>query len=278
MNLNWIQSVVFGFFSGLTEILPVSARAHSLLLLKIFGQSRSEDLSQLLIHLSILAALYYSSLTSIVRVARAVNLARIPKRKRKRPLDTKSLMDFKLWRTMLLPVILGYLIYNRVAVLEKKLLIVSILLFLNGVILYIPQFLPGCNKDSRNLSRVDGLLMGLGGAASVLPGISGIGTAVSIGSVRGVERSYALNLAVLMAMVMTAFLAVYDVMGIVSSGIGGISFGIIVKYILSSVAAFCGAFLGIRIMRVLAAEVGFVFFSYYCWGVALFAFILNLMA
>ena len=71
-------------------------------------------------------------------------------------------------------------------------------LFFNGIILYIPQFLPTGNRDSRTLSRVEGLLMGLGGAASILPGISAVGTAMSIGSVCGVERKYGLNMVLIM--------------------------------------------------------------------------------
>ena len=41
---------------------------------------------------------------------------------------------------------------------------------------------------------------------------------------------------------------------------------------------FGGVLLGIKIMRSLAANSGFSAFAYYCWGGALFTFVLNLMA
>ena len=278
MELNWLESIIFGLLSGLGEILPVSARAHGILLLKIFGAEDNSQLFYLLVHLAILAAVYISCQTQIVRYLRARRISRIPKKKRKRPLDTRSLMDFRMLRTMVIPVILAFIFYNRCQGIGQKAVWLSVLLFLNGVILYIPQFLPGSNKDSRTLTRLEGLLMGLGGAASVLPGISGVGASLSIGSVCGVERTYALNMTLLMEIVVLVGLIVYDIIGIISVGLGTLSFLILIKYLLSAAAAFAGAYLGIRILRALADEAGFSVFAYYCWGAALFAFILNLLA
>ena len=278
MGFDWLKSILYGFFYGMTAILPVSSRAHSILLLKLFGNKDDGYLLQLMIHLCILAALYYTCQSMIVRVSRALRLARIPKKKRKRPLDTKSLMDFRLLRTMIIPVILGYLLYDRVLVLGDKLIWIAGLLFLNGVILYVPQFLPGSNKDSRSLSRVDGLLMGLGGALSILPGISAIGASVSIGSVCGVDRKYALNISLVMSSVISVCLVVFDITRIISGGIGQISFGSLIVNVISAAAAFGGTLLGIKIIRSLVENSGLSLFSFYCWGLSLFSFILNLVA
>lgn len=278
MELNWLESILFGLLSGLTEIIPVSARAHGILLHKLFGKEEGGALFLLLIHIAVFAAFYLSCQGQLVRIFRAKRLARVPKRRRKRPLDTKSLMDSSLWKTMLVPVILAYLFYGKLTAVESSLVWLAALLFLNGVILYIPQFLPGSNKDSRTLTRVEGFLMGLGGALSVFPGISGIGAAVSVGSICGVDRSYALNMSLMMGMGISVCLIVYDILGLVSVGILGLTLLILLKYLVSAVAAFCGAYLGIKIMRSLVSEVGISFFAYYCWGLALLTFVLNLMA
>lgn len=278
MELNWYESIIYGLVSGLTDILPICAQSHELLLLKIFGANEAPGLLRLLIHLSILGALYYHCMPHITKMLRAKSLSRIPKRKRKRPLDTKSLMDFSLWKTMAIPVILGFLLYPKTAFLRESLSVMAIFLFVNGAILYIPPYLPGSNKDSRSLSRVEGLLMGLGGAASILPGISAMGAGLSIGSVCGVDRKYCLNMVMLMNLIVTAALIVMDIMSIAAKGIGDFSFGILISYLLSAVFAFMGTALGIRVMRRLSADKGYSVFAYYCWGIALFTFILNLMA
>ena len=190
MELNWLESILMGLLSGLGEILPVSARAHSIVLLKVFGAEDNSHVLDLLIHLAIFAAVYMSCQNQILRYLRARHISRIPKKKRKRPLDTRALMDFRMVRTMAIPVIFAFFFFERCQVIGDKAVWLSVMLFLNGVILYIPQFFPGSNKDCRTLTRLEGLLMGIGGAASVLPGISGIGASLSIGSLCGVERTY----------------------------------------------------------------------------------------
>ena len=276
--MNWLENIVYGLVSGLSDILPVSAQAHKLLMMKLFGITTEPSLLRLLIHVSILAAVYYNCMPHIVKILRALSLSRIPKRRRKRPLDVKSLMDFRLWQTMVLPVILVDLFYAKISAMHTSLILMAIFLFINGIILYIPPFLPGSNKDSRTLSRVEGVLMGLGGAASVLPGISGVGAAMSVASVTGVERSYSLTMVLLMHLAVSAALIVFDLLAIFSGGVEVLNFIILLSYLASAAAAFGGATVAIRIMRMMAAEKGFQSFAFYCWGVALLTFLLNLLA
>lgn len=278
MDLNWLESILYGFFSGMMDILPVSAEAHKVLLLKFFGKQGNLDLLDLLVHLSILGALYVSCQSHIVRIRRARALARIPKKKRKRPLDTRTLMDWSMLKTMTVPVVLGLFLYRYTAPVYGNLLLMALFLFLNGLILYVPQFLPTSNRDSRTLSRIEGLLMGLGGAVSIIPGISAIGAATSVGSVCGVERNYSLTMALMLNMVLMAGMVVYDVLGIMANGLGLLSLAIILRYLLTAVVSFGGTILGVKIMRYLAENQGFSLFGVYCWGLALFTFILNLMA
>ena len=70
--------------------------------------------------------------SSVLRMIRASKLARVPKRKRKRPLDVRSLMDFSLLKTMAIPLILALLIYNRAQGILSKRILVSVLLFIKG--------------------------------------------------------------------------------------------------------------------------------------------------
>lgn len=278
MELGWVESCIYGLFYGLLDIIPVSAQAHSVLLLKFFGVKASPDIMNLFIHLAVFAALYYSSQTQIIRMRRACALARVPKRKRKRPLDVRSMMDWSMLKTMLVPAMLGVFMRQYTTELHSKLVLLALFLFVNGLILYVPQFFPTSNRDSRTLSRVEGLLMGLGGALSAVPGISAIGTTTSIASVCGVDRTYGVNMALMMNMGITAGLMIYDVMGIAANGVGMLSFLILARYLFSAAAAYCGTLLGIKLMRHLSVGQGFSVFGVYCWGLALFTFILNLIA
>lgn len=275
--MNWFESLIFGLLSGFADVLPVSAQAHKTMILKIFGADSEPALLRLMIHLAILAALYYSCSNHIMRISRQLKLSRVPKKKRKRPLDLRTIMEFRLLRMMVIPVIASFFLYQKTESWGTRLNITAIFLVLNAVILYLPNLLPTGNKDARSMSRLEGLLMGLGGAASVLPGVSSVGAATAVASMCGAERSFALNLTYLMHMVVTIGLIVFDLIALVGAGISGITFGILLSYLLAAVAAFLGAFFGIRLMRMLAVNTGFSAFSYYCVGAALLSFVLYLM-
>ncbi len=277
MHSSWIASVLYGLFSGLADILPVSAEAHRVILLKLFGEKGSSPLMALGVHMGVLIALYICCQTVLVKLLRARALANVPKRRRKRPLDTKSLMDLSLWKTMLLPVILGFLFYSKARPLGDNFLWVACFLFLNGLILYIPQFLPGGNKDSRSLSRVDGLIMGLGGGLSVLPGISAMGATISLGLVLGIDKAYALQMALLMNLGVNLGHVIMDIIALVSTGLGSMSLVIVGQFLVGGLMAALATFVAVKLMKLLSDR-GFSIFAYYCWGIALYTFILNLMA
>lgn len=278
MDLNWFTGILFGIVSGVTEIFPVSSPAHRILMLKLFGMSSEPELLQFMIDLGITGALYYGCQNHIIRIIRAKRLSRVPKRHRKRPLDTTSLNDLSLLKTMLIPVILSFFLYEKAQTLGGSMLLIAIFMLINGVILYLPQFFPGANRDSRTMSRVQGLLIGLGGSLSVIPGISGIGGAFSVGAVCGVDKGYGFNMVLLLDMFVCAGLVLFDVLALAAVGLGGIGFGTVLVYLLAGIAAFIATTLTIKLLRGIISEISFTVFGLYCWGVALFTFIMNLLA
>lgn len=277
MELNWLQSILFGLVSGAADIIPVSGQAHRLLLLKFFGVNQMPNLLALVLHLSVAAALYLSSQGQFVRMNRARALARIPKKKRKRPLDTRSMMDWSLIKTMLVPTVIGLLLNTQVRGWSVNMFLIAGMLFVNGLILYIPQFLPTSNRDSRTLTRLEGVLMGLGAGTSVLPGISTVGIMVSIASVCGIERLYGLNMTFIVKLFFLIGLMVYDVLAIITDGLGGLTVMLLAQYLFTGLLSFGASMFAIRLLRRLAPEHGFHTFGVYCWGLALFTFILNLV-
>lgn len=278
LELTWFQSILLGFLSGLAEILPVSAEAHRLVALKLFGNGAAmSPLTELFLHMGTLMGLYYCCHGHIVRIMRAQRLAKVPKHRRKRPLDVKSLLDFKLLLTTLIPSAAAFFFYDKTSSIAGKLYLVAFFLLLNGVILYVPQYLPGSNKDSRTMSPVDGLLIGLGGAISTIPGISCIGAGVSIATVCGADKTFALSISLLMAVPVTIGYIAMDILTIFAAKIT-LSFGLIFSCLLIGAAAFAGVFCGIKFLRKIIANFPMSIFGFYCWGLALFTFILYLTA
>lgn len=278
MDLSWFQSLIFGLVSGLTDILPVSAQAHKAILLKLFGLSGEPVILRFMIHIATFAGLYYCCQGHILRITRQLRLARIPKKRRKRPLDTRTLMDYKMLQMMVVPVILSFFVYQKTSIWNHSLNWISLFVLANAVIVYLPVLMPSGNKDSRSFSPLEGLLMGLGGSAAIVPGISSVGATTSILLLRGADRTFALNMTLLLQMAVCAGMVVMDILAMSTVGIGIISFGEIVYCIFAAAAAFAGVFLGIKVLRLLAVNIGFNMFAFYNLGLALFSFILFLTA
>lgn len=278
MELSFFENLILGLISGFTEVLPVSAQAHRNVLLKMLGMVGDSPVLRLMIHMGTVFALYFYCKGHIVRMMRAQRLVRIPKNRRKRPLDTEALMDFNFLKTTLIPVILGALIISRVDFGKGRLLWTAGFLLLNGVILYIPQYLPGSNKQAGALSRVDSLYFGLGGFLGMLPGVSAVGSALSVGSVRGMDMDKAFGFALLMNIPVNLCLAALDLITLVSGGAGSLAFKALVFSLFAGAAAFTGIILAIHMMKKLAASVGYGIFSFYSWGAAMLTFLLYLAA
>ncbi len=275
MELNWLESMLFGFVSGLTEILPVSAPAHEALLLKFFGAT-DHVLLRLFIHAAVWEALFLSFRGQIDQMLRERDLTRIPPKRRNRQPDPQRLFDLRLLQTALIPMVLGFLAYPLVSGWRGDLGIASLFLLLNGLILYIPGFLRSGNKDSRSMSRLDGLVMGLCGALGIMPGVSRVAAVSSGALARGADRENALRWSLLLNLAAMLVLTGLDCYELILYGVGDVTLPILLQCFLSAGAAFGGAMLGIQTMRFLAFRVGFSGFGTYSLGAALFAFIMYL--
>ena len=155
---------------------------------------------------------------------------------------------------------------------------IALFVLINAVIIYLPILMPSGNKDSRSFSPVEGLLIGMGGATSIIPGISSIGATTTILLLRGAERTFALNIALMLQMAVSAGMVVMDIITMANFGLGIISFSAVVFCIFSAAAAFAGTFIAIKILRIMSVNVGFNIFAFYNLGLALFSFILFLTA
>lgn len=275
MEWTWLQSIGYGLISGFSEFLPVSAEAHRILFQRLTGAGNESLIFQLTSHMAILLALIISCQTQLVKLKRERKLMSIPARKRKRQPDMNAVCDLRLLKAAVIPSLLGFLIYLLMQEQGQRMWLLALLMIVNGIVLYIPQFLPQGNKSSQSVSRLDGLLIGLAGSLGVIPGLSRIGAAASVGRMRGVDSDYILGVCLILSIPALAVLIAFDIYSIIALAVS-FSFGMILKYLLTAVTAFIGAYFGIVLMRFLAVKVGFSGFAYYCWGGALFTFILYL--
>lgn len=271
-----IENVLYGFVAGLTEFLPVSSRGHQTLLHYLFGVSARISLQDLLVHIGILLSVFVSCRDYIARLRWEQQTASSARRGKSRRMDTKSHYDLRLLRASVAPMLLSIVLFSFLRKSEGGLLSLMWLLIANGVILLLAEHTRQGNRDAKTMTGFDGFLMGAATAASVLPGLSGTGLTASYCTARGVDVQKATNWAILLVIPAAIFAIGGDVVYIVGNGFGAVSILAVIGSVLAGAAAFCGGFVGISVLRLLATNFSVFQFSYYSFGLALLSFMLYL--
>lgn len=278
MNLSWLQSAMLGFVSGLSEPLPLSAEAHRAVLGRIFGADGFSPLVLFACHLAALIVVLLTGRLELKRLRRTAKLLKTPPRRRTVHPELNSAGTLKLLRTALPIALAGRLLGVYLTVIGEKLYLLTLTLILGGIILHIPTHMRSANKDGRHLGKLEAALMGLGFGLSAIPGVSGVGAAVSIGLVLCVDRRYAVRFAwILLCAGLIASLGI-DALRILG---GGVQFdlSLMLSVLVAGVCAAVGTALGVRLMFALIRRggVGISGFSYYNWGLALLCMALFLL-
>ena len=125
---------------------------------------------------------------------------------------------------------------------------------------------------------LDSLLFGLGAAAGILPGLSGVGCAFSLCCIRGMEPKKALNLALVLNIPVNLGLAFFDLTALLAGGAGSMTLGGIFVALFSGIMALAGVILACRLLPKILEYFGFSIFGFYSWGMALLTFIMFLAA
>jgi len=275
MGLNWYECLIYGLLSGITELLPISSQAHRELFLLLTGTT-DHVLLRICTRVGILIALILAGLPILSRLHRERRIASLPRQRRKRRPDTRSILELRFLRIAVIPLVVLIFAAPVFANLGQRLWVLAGLLLLNGIILYVPQFLYRGNKDVHSFSGMDSLLTGFAMGLGIIPGISAVGTAISAGLARGAEQRYILDMSLLLLIPFTFLWVISDCFGL--PALTSVpNFTQILSCVGTMICSFASASAGIFAMRFLAVKVGFSGFSYYCWGMALLTFFLYLI-
>lgn len=278
MKLSWLQSAMMGFVSGLSEPLPVSPEAHRAILGKFFGVAQLSPLVMLACHLAALIVVLLTGHLELGRLRRTQKILNTPPRRRTGHPELNSAGTLKLLRTAVPIAILARLLSVYLTAIGNKLYLLALTLILSGVILHIPTHMRSANKDGRHLLGFDGMLMAAGYGLGSVPGISGVGAAVSLGQIRGTDLRYAVRFAWILLCVGLGVSLGLDVLSILGAGLK-FDLALILSAVIAGLCAAAGAALAVRLMLSLVRRggIGISGFSYYNWGLALLCLALFLL-
>lgn len=270
------ESILYGLVSGITEFLPISSGAHQVLLRYFFGVDSRVPLQELLVHIGVLLAIFVGCKDVIFRLRIEQRTLSNSRRKRNRT-DSRSYFDLRLLKTATVPLLLGLLLSIVTFRKENNMgMLIAFSLF-NALLLLLADHTSRGNRDSRTMSGLDGIVMGIAGALSVFPGMSRTGMISAYTAARGAEGENVVNWAVLLGIPAMLFAICFDLVLLVIMGFMGVTFVMFLGYVLAGVMAFVGGYLGISLLKIALSQSGFSGFAYYGIGMALFSFILYLI-
>lgn len=277
MEWNWLHSLVYGAIGGLFEFLPVPPDAQQQLLMRLTGATEGAASLDPAVHIGCLLAVFFIYYSHLAKIRREKRIAAIPARRRKRQPDTVSLMEAKLLRVGMIPLIISVFLAPWLAGFFKRVWVLAIVLCINGALILLPQYLPGSNKDARSLSPLDAMLIGLSGILGVIPGISRIAAMIAIGKIRGTDQQFTLDFTYLLLIPALFAMCLAEIVVLILGGTGFFTGWMFLHGLLAVISSAASAFAGITLMRFLAVKIGFSGFAYYSIGVGMFTFILYLI-
>lgn len=271
--MGWLITIVYALLSGFTEFLPVSSKAHQLLFTRIFGMEANVPVLNLFVHLAELAAVLMCTWPMLSRLKRSQNHRRRPGNRRVHIIDYDNKLIKSAAMSMLILLLLCFTDLSK-----GSLVFLAVTSLIGGGWTLITEHMRHANKDSRHMSGLDGIALGIFGGLSFLPGISRNGAIIGYSVARGAERKNAINWAILLSIPALMLLILGDFTSIFSGAAEAISFGIIVSYLLAAVTAFFAGYLAIQLLRFMANKIEFIGFGYYSFGIALLSLFIYLIA
>ena len=273
--MSFLTAVLLGLVQGITEFLPVSSSGHLALLQNVFHIAEADLMFDVMLHVGTLISIVIVYKSDVRDLLRGCGVLLSPGGKKMRPAMRLRKRLAVLIIVATLPLVLAVPFAGKVANITENSVVIGILLIVNGIILHVSDQQAVGKKELREMRIVDALLIGLGQAVSVLPGISRAGTTISVGMGRGLSRSYAVRFSFLLSIFAVLGAAVVQ---LIEAAGTGLAVEMLPMYLVGMlVSAISGCF-SIRFVKWVAARSSFASFAYYCWGAGIVALILSLVS
>lgn len=276
--MHFLSSIFLGLIQGVAEFLPISSSGHLSLFQSFFGLSEAGLFFDVLLHLGTLIAIfvyYWKDIVGLVKEFIRIVACLVSKEKRAQMgrLSPKGRMILMIIvATLPLCVILP--IKDKVEGLYTNTIFVGFALIVTGCILFFSDRMARGKKTAKSATMLDALLVGVGQALAVVPGLSRSGTTISAGMMRGFSRRFAVRFSFLLSIPAVLGANILSIGEAVSAGIDA---SLLPAYIAGTVVAAVSGYFAIRLVNMLADKGKFGNFAYYCWGIGAAAVVATLI-
>ena len=214
------QAIVLGIVQGLTEFLPISSTGHLLLVPTFLGWGDPGAAFTAVTQLGTMAAVLLYFRADLWRIAKTWFLSlRNP--------ELRSEFDARMgWYIGLgtIPIaIFGFIFRDQIESGARSLYLVGTTLIVLGLLLLFAEHVAKRDRALDQITRRDGILIGLAQACALVPGVSRSGATITAGLFLGFDRASAARYSFLLSVPAVVLSGVFELRDIGEEG--GAGFG-----------------------------------------------------
>lgn len=195
-QLSWLQAIILGISQGLTEFLPISSTAHTLIVSRLLGWpdpgAAFTAVTQVGTELAVV--IYFRNDIARILKAWSASLTKV---------DQRSNPDAKMgWYVIIgtIPIgIAGLTFKSSIETTARNLWLVAGSLIVMGILLGLADRYARHTKSEVDLNTKNAVFFGLGQALALIPGVSRSGATITAGLVMGFKRDVAARYSFLLA-------------------------------------------------------------------------------
>ena len=197
--MTFIQALILGIIQGLTEFLPISSSAHLVIAPYLLGWTIPDQQVlpfDVLVQLGTLLAVIIYFWTDLWAIIKAFVLGLVQLKPFADPLARQG------WLLILASIpagLAGLLLKKTVDQAFQSVVITGVFLLVTALILIAAEWLGKRRRSLESLGWLDAVIMGIGQALAIFPGISRSGATMAGGLARDLDRTAAARFSFLMS-------------------------------------------------------------------------------
>lgn len=255
--MNWFQALILGLVQGLTEFLPVSSSGHLAIGREILGIDTGDNLMfDVTVHAATVLATIVVFRKQILQLLRGLF---------KFKYNDETDYALKIVFSMIPVFVVGMFFKDYVESLFSSFIVVGFALIVTALLLYFSDANAAARANAAPLQRNgigwwQALVVGLGQALAVIPGLSRSGTTISAGLLTGVRRDVVAQFSFLMVLVPILGEAFLEVVGgdFSESPIGAL------PMVTGFLSAFISGLFACKVMIAIVKKARLKWFALYC--------------
>ena len=195
-QLSWLQAIILGISQGLTEFLPISSTAHTLVVSRLLGWPDPGAAFTAVTQVGTELAVVIYFRNDIARILKAwfASLTKV---------EQRSNPDAKMgWYVIIgtIPIgVTGLAFRSSIETTARNLWLVAGSLIFMGILLGLADRFAKHTKSEVDLNTKNAVLFGLGQALALIPGVSRSGATITTGLAMGFRRDVAARYSFLLA-------------------------------------------------------------------------------